>query len=332
MKGWRRWVVGIIVAAALLGIVLRMGDLENYVRLLRQSQPGWLLVAVLLQLSTYASLALGWREVLRAGDGRAPALKLLLRIAFSKLFADQALPTAGMGGNVLLGDQLTAAGATRGTSMAVLLISIRAYYAAYLLLALACLFLLWLHGQATALMAGLVTTFILVALAIPALALWLRRRGSKPLPPVVERIRPIAQLLQTMAEAPGALVGDRALLLRVTGFNALVFLADILTLYACLRALGVDTGVSTALIAFSLASIVVTLGPIPLGLGTFEATSTSTLHLLGVPIEAALSATLLLRFLTLWLPLAPGFIQMHRITRPHRDKRADGDKRSEGAP
>ena len=96
MKGWRRWVVGIIVAAALLGIVLRMGDLENYVRLLRQSQPGWLLVAVLLQLSTYASLALGWREVLRAGDGRAPALKLLLRIAFSKLFADQALPTAGM--------------------------------------------------------------------------------------------------------------------------------------------------------------------------------------------------------------------------------------------
>ncbi|WP_336980821.1 lysylphosphatidylglycerol synthase transmembrane domain-containing protein [Altererythrobacter fulvus] len=324
MKGWRRWVVGAIVAAALLGIVLHMGELDNYLALLRRSQPGWLLAAVLLQLSTYVSLALGWREVLRVGDGRPFALRSLVRIAFSKLFADQALPTAGMGGNVLLMDQLTAAGATRGAAMAVLLISIRAYYAAYLQLALACLFLLWLHGQATALMAGVVTTFILVALAIPALALWLRRRGSKPLPAGVERIRPIAQLLETMAEAPASLVADRALLLRVTAYNALVFAADIATLYACLRGLGEEAGLSTAFIAFTLASIVVTLGPIPLGLGTFEATSTSTLHLLGVPIEAALSATLLLRFLTLWLPLVPGFIQMHRITRPHRAKRADG--------
>jgi glycosyltransferase 2 family protein len=47
-------------------------------------------------------------------------------------------------------------------------------------------------------------------------------------------------------------------------------------------------------------------GPIPLGLGTFEAACVGMLSLLGVAIEAALAATLLLRGLTFWLPMVPG--------------------------
>ena len=49
-----------------------------------------------------------------------------------------------------------------------------------------------------------------------------------------------------------------------------------------------------------------TLGPIPLGLGTFEAACVGMLSLLGVAIETALAATLLLRGLTFWLPMVPG--------------------------
>ncbi|WP_412852621.1 lysylphosphatidylglycerol synthase domain-containing protein [Ectothiorhodospira shaposhnikovii] len=49
-----------------------------------------------------------------------------------------------------------------------------------------------------------------------------------------------------------------------------------------------------------------TLGLVPLGLGTFEATCLVMLNLLGVPLEAALTATILLRGLTLWLPMLPG--------------------------
>ena len=60
-----------------------------------------------------------------------------------------------------------------------------------------------------------------------------------------------------------------------------------------------------------MASIVVTMRPIPLGLGTFEATAAAMLHALGVPIEAAITATLLLRGFTLWLPLIPGGLLLH---------------------
>jgi uncharacterized membrane protein YbhN (UPF0104 family) len=183
------------------------------------------------------------------------------------------------------------------------------------------LLLLWLHDKATPLLAGLVTMFLLVALAIPSLALWLRHRGSEPLSPRLERLIWVRNLLEIVGQAPADLVGDRALLLRVAGCNALIFLADAATLWVCLHSLGQPEGFGTAFIALIMASIVVTLGPIPLGLGSFEATSTATLHLLGVPIEPAFAATMLLRILTLWLPLLPGLLLMrkavlHRVKKP----------------
>ena len=55
-----------------------------------------------------------------------------------------------------------------------------------------------------------------------------------------------------------------------------------------------------------MASMAATLGPIPLGLGTFEAARVGMLNLLGVSVEAALAGTLMLRGLTFWLPMLPG--------------------------
>lgn len=159
-------------------------------------------------------------------------------------------------------------------------------------------------------MAGLVTLFLAIAIAIPGLALWLRHRGSQPLPSRIERIGLISSLLNTVAQAPGNLMRDRSLLAHVTACNALIFLADAGTLFASLHALGQDVSLGTAFIALFMASIVVTLGPIPLGHGSFEATSTATLHLLGVPLDAAFAGTMLLRLLTLWLPLLPDLILM----------------------
>lgn len=321
MAGWRSWFFGVICAAALTGAVLHWGEVEQFAALVRQARPGWLGLAVLLQLSTYLSVAAGWSAVLRKAGTPRP-LPRLMRIAVTKLFADQAFPSAGMGGNVLLIDQLRAIGVERGPAVAALLLSIIGYYAAYALFALVMLVLLWLHDRATPLMAGLVTLFLCIAFAIPGLALWLRHRGSEPLPPSIERIGIVRSLLETVAQAPAALLRDRALLIRVTVCNALIFLADAGTFFACLHALGQTSTPGTAFIALLMASIVTTLGPIPLGLGSFEATATAMLKLLGTPLEAAFATTMLLRLLTLWLPLVPGMVLMRNAVRAR--SRRDG--------
>jgi uncharacterized membrane protein YbhN (UPF0104 family) len=174
------------------------------------------------------------------------------------------------------------------------------------------LLVLWLHRHATPLLVGLVTTFLLVALAIPALALWLRHRGSQSLPPWLERLGPVRKILVIMGEAPGELVGDRRLLVLVSLLNGCVFVADSATLATCLLALGLPFEPATAFLALMAGSIAATLAPIPLGLGSFEASATAMLSSLGIPFEAALTATLLLRGLTLWLPLLPSLVMMRR--------------------
>jgi uncharacterized membrane protein YbhN (UPF0104 family) len=308
------WLFGLFAVAALAAAVLHFGDLRIFLQLARRAQPFWLLAALALQCTTYASVAAGWRAVLRRAGSHQP-LRALLPIALSKLFADQVLPTAGMGGNVLLIDRLAALGVPRGTAVAALLVSMIGFYAAYSLFAVAMLVLLWLHDKATPLLAGLVTTFLLAAIAIPSLALWLRRRGSRPLSPALERVPVVRSLLRIVGEAPAELIADRRLILRVAGYNGLILLADAATLQVCLLALGQSASYGTAFIALMAASIVVTLGPLPLGLGSFEASATATLSLLGIPVEAAFAGTMLLRSFTLWLPLIPGLVLMRTSTR-----------------
>jgi uncharacterized membrane protein YbhN (UPF0104 family) len=309
-----RMLLGMAIAAGLIAAIFRIGDLQRFLELIRHARPAWLLGAAGLQVGTYIALALGWQAVLQRANAPMP-LKKLMPLALAKLFADQAIPSAGVGGYILLVDRLMALGVPRGAAMATLLVSMVGFYASYAVLSIAMLVVLWLHGRATPLMVGLVTSFLLVALAIPSLALWLRARGSRPLPQRIERLGPIRDLLHAIGDAPRGLVRDRRLVVRVAMFNGLVFFADSLTLACCLAALGQPAAVGAAFVALMAASVVVTLGPIPLGLGSFEATATAMLHALGTPIEAAITATLMLRGFTLWLPLLPGGLLLRQAVR-----------------
>lgn len=314
-RRWRHWLTGLVVAGALVAAILHFGELRRFAALVRQAEPLWLLAAAGLQAATYAFVAQGWRLVLRRA-GSDPPLGVLVRIAVTKLFADQAVPSGGMSGNILLVDQLIARGVPRGVASAALIVSIVGYYAAFAACALAALALLWLRDEASLALAIVLTVFLVFAAGIPALALWLGRGGGGRVAARVRRIGWLSRLFETIAAAPPVLLRDGALVLRVGLWNLGVFLADAATLWVCFRALGVSAAFWQAFVALVMASIVTTLGPIPMGLGSFEATATGTLHLVGVQAEAAFAATLLLRLFTLWAPLLPGLWLIRRISAP----------------
>jgi uncharacterized protein (TIRG00374 family) len=85
-----------------------------------------------------------------------------------------------------------------------------------------------------------------------------------------------------------------------------IFMLDAVTLWLAFNSIGVVPEIWVVFVSFAIASMAATIGPIPVGLGTFEATSVGMLSFLGVSIEAALAGTLLLRGLTFWLPMIPG--------------------------
>src|SRR5690606_36375042 len=105
---------------------------------------------------------------------------------------------------------------------------------------------------------------------------------------------------------PTDLLRHRGLLAETVALQMTIIVLDALTLWICCRAIGATVDVTVAFAAFVMASVAATIGPVPLGLGTFEAGSVAMLKLLGVPLEAALAATLLTRGLTFWIPMVPG--------------------------
>ena len=311
LANWRAWLLALLLIAALVFAVFHWGDVKQFAQLVSEAKPIWLALAFGTQLLTYVALAVEWLLVLRACECRAPFWKLL-RLTLTKHFADQMVPTAGMSGNVVVVDRLIGIGASRKVAVAAVILTIISYYASYAIAALGVLFLLWLMGDDSWLMIGLISAFLVVAAGIPSLALWLQKKGQGAVPKWLRNVGAVRELFDMIGQAPAKLVRSRELIAELSALNGIVFALDGATMQFCLLALGVKVPVAAAFVAFIMASIVVTLGPVPMGLGSFEAVSIGTLRLSGVPFEAALSATLLFRGFTLWLPLIPGMIAARR--------------------
>lgn len=302
-------IAGIVVAA------LHWADVKQFGKLVTEAKPLWLLAAVLLQFGTYVGLAAQWWLTLRRGRSPEEGGDLL-RLTFAKHFADQVIPTAGMSGNVLLVDRLVSLGVPRENAVAALLLQIIAYYLSYALGALWVLVVLWWKSRSSVLLTCAVLVFLVVAGGIPWLTLWLHRRGQERIPRWIARWGKAKHFFELVGEAPRELVRDPHLIGWLTALNLAVFVADAATMQSCLYALGVHAPLSAGYVAFMFASIAVILGPIPMGLGSFEAVSIAMLRLFGVPFEAALSATLLFRGFTLWLPLIPGGLLLRHELKP----------------
>jgi uncharacterized protein (TIRG00374 family) len=314
-SSWRGWFMAAMLIAGIIIAVLHWGDVKRFAKLVTEAKPLWLLVAIVLQLGTYIGLAAQWWLTLRRGRSPEDGSDLL-RLTFAKHFADQVIPTAGVSGNVLLVDRLVNLGVPRENAVAALLLQIIAYYLSYALGALWVLVVLWWKSRMSVLLTCAVLVFLVVAAGIPWLTLWLHRRGQQRIPRWIAGWSKAKRFFELVGEAPAKLVRDPKLIAWLTALNLAVFVADAGTMQACVLALGVHAPLSAGYVAFMFASIAVILGPIPMGLGSFEAVSIAMLRLFGVPFEAALSATLLFRGFTLWLPLIPGGLLLRHELKP----------------
>lgn len=310
----RFWLVGLLLLAGVILMASHLGELEQFARMAREAEPGWLVLALLLQLGTYASVSAVWYVPLRRAGQRQPLLSLI-PLGIAKLFADQSLPSAGMSGTAFFIAALSRRGIPDPLCMATLLLSLVGFYGAYLLVAALALLLLYWHHRLQPWIELVALAFAVVAVAIPAGAVWLRRMGRRELPGMLLRVPGIAGLRQAIAAAPVGSLRSPGLMLAIGFFHALVFVLDAATLWVMLQVVGAQVSFWVAFPSFVFASMVATVGPIPLGLGSFELTCVSMLGLMGVPIEAALSATLLLRGFTLWLPMLPGMWLVRRALR-----------------
>lgn len=317
-SGWRRllpWAFGLLTLFALVFVVLHFGSIEQFTRLALAARPEWFILACVAQAATYVSASLVWRQALRR-SGYPRSLRTLVPLGIVKLFTDQVVPTGGVSGAILVVRGLTRRGVPTNVAMAVLLVGLVAYFGAYLASVLTGLVILWLYGRANAALFVAGAIFVVIVVAIPSGVLWMKQWANRVPAIWLRRLPGTALLLGAIAKAPTDLLRNPVLLAETVTLELAVFVLDALTLWLVFCALGDTPAIWVAFVSFIMASMAATIGPIPLGLGTFEAACVGMLSLLGVAIETALAATLVLRGLTFWLPMVPGLWLARREIAP----------------
>jgi len=230
----------------------------------------------------------------------------LVALGLAKVFMDQAVPSAGVSGAMLVARALRRRGLSHREALATVLAGLIAYYISYAIAVLATLVILWSSGHVSRFITTAATGFAVIVVAIPAAILWMTRRAGR-FPGWVRKIGPLRKFLAALGDRPAPVLRNAKFLTEATALQLGLVVFDAATLWALLYAVGASAAPEGVFASFTMASVIATLSPIPSGLGTFDGTMIGMLRAFGVPLEPAFAATVLFRGYTLLLPLLPGF-------------------------
>lgn len=311
------WLVGVAMCAAVVGVAGHFADLRGVLRTARELTPGALLIAVALQLATYASQGAIWRVVGYQARTQVSAL-FAFELSIAELFVDQALPTGGISGTAFAAQALEQRGYPRAWVAAGVVARSLAYYAGYAFtLAIALLLTFTIEPWGAGYFRAATMLFLVVSVAIVAVLYGASGIGLSQRLPRLSRIAAVRRVLVFLDAASPALVRSIRVLSAVTSFQALNVLLDAATMYCLVRTLGGQLSAAAVFTSYMLASVFRSIGIAPGGLGSFEAASVLTLSAAGASVPVALSATMLFRALSFWLPMIPGFWLSRRVSRKH---------------
>ena len=303
----------------------------------------YLVVGLALEAGAIIAYAMLTRAVLprRAGP-RAPTL---VRIQMSTLAVSHVVPGGSAVGSSLGYRLLTSAGVDgpdAGFALATQALGSAVVLNALLWVALVVSIPLRgfdpLYGTAAIVGALLIGGFSLLILLLTRgedRAARILAAGAARLPIIDDAA--VSRLVHRLAARLRELGGDRALLLRATGWATANWLLDAASLWVFVAAYGHAVSPVGLIVAFGLANVVAAIPITPGGLGVVEAVLTSTLVGFGVPRATAVLGVLTYRLANFWLPIplgglayvslqvSPGAAEGAAVTR--RDQRANAVKR-----
>lgn len=301
-----RWIVAILVFGALVVIASQHAEPRRFATILERAEPAWLLAIIGLQVGTYGCLVHVWAAVLRRVNGSTPSPWTLAKLALAELFTDQALPSGGVGGTILVVSALDRRGISRAGAGAAVTVSLFGLYVAQFVAVGAALIVLLLQHQARPLVVSVGIVALLAVILTPVVTIAVAVGGLERIPIRLRRIRALETLRSAVASAPRQVIFDPWVLTRASAWRLLILLLDGATLVAALAAIGHPLPLQDGCIAFVLATAAASITFLPGGLGSYEALSITLLVALGTPLEAAAPATLLSRGFSFWLPMLPG--------------------------
>lgn len=292
-----------LVAGSVAAYIL-VSQLANIdvVALLSDARPAWLIIAVIGSAITYAAAAMTYLGFVPEKLKTGRTLAAQLATSFANL-----MTPASVGSLALNVRYISRAGVPAPLAVASVGLSQVTGAAVYLLLLATSVFA---TGARHDIAFTLPRIAVVVAVALAVLVV-----GSLSIPQLrrrlLQRMRPLAQQviprLVSVAQSPAKLAAG-------VGGQFLLNLAYIATLSACINALGAELSLPATAVVFLAGSALGQSVPTPGGIGGVEAVMSAALAAAGLDVPVAVSATLLFRLVTFWLPVVPGWFAFRYLT------------------
>jgi len=265
---WLAWIIGAVSCAALVFVVTHRAEEKEFLKLARTIRPAWLGLALLLQSFTYVTQGLVWRATARAAGHRltfGDACKLSL----ASLFADQALPTAGLSGVTVASSALTRLGMSRAGVTWAVLVDLAMYSLAYALCMSVAIAVSVFRHSLPGWIELTMASYILIRLAMAWVMMKLPAGGLKRLRKRLARVRKLAPFMSSLEEVDRKSLREGKVLAEVFALHLATFLLDTTTLWVAVLGLGGTVSPGAVFISFMAATFFRTIGIVPGGLGTF---------------------------------------------------------------
>jgi uncharacterized protein (TIRG00374 family) len=293
------------IAAGSIAAYLLLGQLTqvNLGTLFTTANTGWVLVGLLFSVITYVAATANMIGVVPERISPWKTFQTQWAASFATLVAPPTLGSVAVNARFLTKQGLSSALA--GASIAVI------QFVAFIGHAGLLIIMAIVAGTSSELAfrpsRTVITWVVILALlivgllSIPAIRDWL---GGK-IKPIISQVVP---RFTSLANQPAKLTIG---VLSVIILN----LAYVGALYASVRAFAPEAAIATVAVVYLAGSVIGQAAPTPGGLGAVEAALAAGLTAAGIDAGVAVSATLLFRLLTFWLPTIPGWLAFRNLQR-----------------
>lgn len=326
----RQFLFYFITLAVLAVIYFRFSELKLIGSIFATSNLGWLAAIIVIQLFTYYFQALNYRDILRIKDLEVNPGELY-PMSFVVQFLNQALPSAGLSGQVFFIQYLKKYGLSVAEGMGRAFIEIMTLWMAIGLFFIASSIIV-LKGGAIANVPQLryvIYAFVFLAVIVVSVFFLIQRRKRSGLARWItnwlhryfekkkklnnEKAIDHSKHVETIFNQFRDSLNFRFLQKKAKNFwmaffwQCMILFANVFTLYFISFAISYPIGFRFAFLVFSLVRFISTISFIPGSLGVFEGSMTLILISFGVLTGPALAMTLLLRAFTFWFPMPVGW-------------------------
>jgi uncharacterized membrane protein YbhN (UPF0104 family) len=292
-----------VLLLLLLGIGLAVPDLRSVLDRITNATPGWVVLAVALEIASCLGYVATVRLILRRGPKRE-----VRRLAWAEQAFGAVVPVGGAGGLAV------GAWAMRAWGVAWSVIANRSAVIFLLtsatnviVLAIAGIGVLVGVGGGTL---GFVYGVVPAAVGIAALAFFLSLPLVAPKQPRTRVGRAARGMADWVADTTALLRHPNWRLVGTAGY----LLFDIAVLWACLRAVGTHPPIMAMVVGYQVGYLA-NLIPIPGGVGVLEGGLLGALLLYGMPAAPTAAAVVLYHAIALWVPTlggTGGFMMLRR--------------------